>query len=134
MAAKYPIIIRRLHLTLVIIFMGVFVLDGCNSTGNSSPVNIYQTQEFEELIIMHCRARALREMRFELAEDLRKHTSMQNLKSSDSLKKEKARQSRELADSIASLIQQITDEMSLEDKRAFRDSVDLRIIKSNCIH
>ncbi|MFN2429291.1 MAG: hypothetical protein ABR574_04705 [Cryomorphaceae bacterium] len=122
-----------MRLTKVCFFtmLSVAVSAGCNSSTETAP-NIYKSAEFDELVAMHCRARALKDMRFELADELRQHTSNQNLQSSDSLKKARAKQSRALGDSIGELIQQLTKNMSLEEKRAFSDSVDQRIVRVNC--
>lgn len=116
---------------MAVAFLVASIIAGCNSTIDSS-TDVYQSQEFEELIAMHCRARELKEMRFALAEELRENVSKWDMESSDSLKKARAKQSRALGDSIGDLIERLTAEMSLEEKRAFSDSINSRVVAGNC--
>lgn len=125
MAAKYTIATFRVP--VIVAFLVASMIAGCNST-----TDVYQSQDFEELVAMHCRARELKKMRFALAEDLRKNASKWNVESSDSLKKARAKQSRALGDSIGDLIERLTAEMSLEEKRAFSDSINSRVVAGNC--
>lgn len=129
MAAKYSI--ATIRVPVAVAFLVTSIIAGCNPTIDSS-TDVYQSQEFEELIAMHCRARELKEMRFALAEELRENVSKWDVESSDSLKKARAKQSRALGDSIGDLIQLLTAEMSLEEKRAFSDSIESRVVAGNC--
>lgn len=130
MAAKYSIAINRVT-AVAAAFLIASITTVCSSTLDSS-TDVYQSDEFEELVAMHCRARKLKEMRFALAEELRENVSKWDVESSDSLKKARAKQSRALGDSIGDLIQRLTAEMSLEEKRVFSDSINGRVVAGNC--
>jgi hypothetical protein len=112
------------HIFLVLAFFG---LAGCQEPEEGS---IYNDQGFSRFIDLHCEARNLKDERFTLAEKLRKDTAY--VSNPDSLKKALAAESRQLADSIREELSALTSEMSLEDKRAFNDSVKAHVERRGC--
>lgn len=93
-------------------------------------IDLYSSTEFSELAEMHCRARYLKEMRFSLAEEMRKNPISE--KNYDSLKTDMADRSRALSDSIREHLTDLTTSLDLEGKRIFNDSLEARIRRMGC--
>ncbi len=105
----------------------IFGLTGCEVSEKES---IYIQPAFEDFLELNCEARKLKDERFTLAERLRKDENY--VSNPDSLKKALASQSRELAERIRLQLEDLTGEMSLDQKRVFNDSLEARIVKMNC--
>jgi len=112
------------YVFLSILFWGLI---GCEFAQKEST---YSREEFKEFLDLNCEARKLKNERFTLAEKLRENEAF--VSNPDSLKDALASQSRELAERIRVKLNQMTGEMSLDEKRAFNDTLEARISKLNC--
>lgn len=88
------------------------------------------SNEFDELVEMHCRARKLKNERFSIAEEMRENP--RDTVNYDSLRQVKSELSRALSDSIRLKLKYLTSNLSLEEKRAFNKRVEARITTMNC--
>ena len=115
--------LRRIILGVLIVLGGSF----CSSPEGS---DLYSQDSFSNFVDMHCRARQLKKQRFSLADALRGDPDF--VENPDSLKNVLAQKSRLLADSIRSKLELLTSDMTLEEKRIFSDSLEVRITEMDC--
>ena len=115
--------LRRIILGVLIVLGGSF----CSSPEGS---DLYSQDSFSNFVDMHCRARQLKKQRFSLADALRGDPDF--VENPDSLKNVLAQKSRLLADSIRSKLELLTSDMTLEEKRIFSDSLEVRISEMDC--
>ena len=111
-------------------FLGILFFSLTTGCEVSEKESVYTQPSFEEFLDLNCEARKLKDARFTLAERLRKDQNY--VSNPDSLKKAMASQSRELAERIRLKLENITGDMSLNQKRVFHDSLEVRIAKMNC--
>ena len=102
-----------------------FVFFSCSPMENEN-----ERDDFDELVEMHCRARKLKNERFSLAEEMRQNPRQEV--NYDSLRRVKSEVSRALSDSIRLKLEQLTSNLSLEEKRVFNEKVESRIQKMDC--
>ena len=124
MASKY-----RVSFVIVCLFFG---LECCNHQSDQESVSVFNSPEFDQLVDMHCRARILKNERFEIADEMRNDSTEIQEQYLDSLKKTKSAESRALADSLGNIITSMTSKMSPDEKRSFNDSIEFRIERMNC--
>jgi len=94
--------------------------------------SLYDSPEFSELVDLHCRARLLKEERFQLADKMRKDQLEEGSIDLDSLRNATSSRSRALADSIGNLIEKLSGDMRPHEKRVFNDSIKSRIDRMSC--
>jgi len=111
------------------IFLG-FLLFSLISCEVEEKESVYTETVFDEFLELNCQARKLKNERFTLAEKLRKDENY--VSNPDSLKDALASQSRELAERIRKELDDLTEGMSLDQKRIFNDSLEAGMEKMNC--
>lgn len=112
------------------IILGALIVLGVSFCSSPAETDLYSQDSFSNFVDMHCRARHLKKQRFSLADALRGDPAF--VENPDSLKNVLAQKSRLLADSIREKLILLTSDMTLEEKRIFNDSLEVRIAELDC--
>lgn len=133
---------------LILVLAGTFTLYNCSDNDKKSK---NQFAYLDELSHMECEAIKLREERFALADSVRflelellekgvnldprdpDRPNIPEIEKFDLRKENLVDVSRNLADTIRMYISKATKDLSLEQKRVFNDSLQLRVSRLNCL-
>lgn len=127
-----------------IVLLGIIAM----SFTSCSPHQPEWQKEINGVSKLFCQAKQLKEARFELADSMRfiqdslshqntliaknAHQWEANLKLMEERKLKLAETSRDLSDTIRHVLYNLTNDMSLDEKRIFNDSLTIHSERTNC--
>ncbi len=130
----------------IVLLIPVIFMFSCTETQEKQPVDMWPVG-FENLVELHCKARDLRKQRFDLADSIRNYTDLQlsNQESNEPIladdvklrnwniqKDSLVRESKDIADSIKVLLDDVIVKLETDQKRVFNDSLIKAVSSRGC--